>query len=102
MRAEHRITRVSKTNQSSPAEWVGLTNEGRGVYARYAGGELTIYLGHPDDGPELTEANGRLILLKVVALDDPGAGAMGLDELRRHTAGFIEWPAGETPRQEED
>jgi len=96
MTVDYRVTKVTRTNAASPAEWIGLTNEGRGVYARYTGGELTIYLGHPDDGPDLAEANGRLILLKVVALEDPKAGSMTLDQLRRHTAGFIEWPAGES------
>lgn len=100
MAADYRVTKVSRTSESAPAEWEGLTGDSRGIYVRYGGGELTVYLGDPDDGPELAEANGRLILLKVVALDDPDAGEMTLDQLRRHTSGFIEWPAGESPREE--
>lgn len=102
MPASYKVTRISKTNPSSPAEWEGITADSRGIYARYTGGELTIYLGHPDDGPELAEMNGRLILLKVVDLENSSAGDMTLDQLRNHTTGFIEWPAGESAREEED
>jgi hypothetical protein len=96
MPSTFQVTRVRRTNDSSPAEWEGLTADTRGIYARYGGGELTIYLGDPDDGPELAEANGRLLLLKVVELDGANAGSMSLTELKRHTGGYITWPDRES------
>lgn len=100
MASTFQVTRVRRTNDRSPTEWEGLTTDSRGIYARYGGGELTVYLGHPDDGPELTEANGRLLLLKVVELDGPDAGFMTLTELKRHTGGYITWPDSEVPEEE--
>ena len=96
MPSTFQVSRVRRSNDSSPAEWEGLTADGRGIYVRYGGGELTVYLGHPDDGPELAEANGRLLLLKVVELDNPNAGSMTLSELKRHTGGYISWPDRES------
>ena len=96
MSSTFQVTRVRQSNESSPAEWEGLTADSRGIYVRYGGGELTVYLGHPDDGPELAEANGRLLLLKVVELDNPNAGSMTLSELKRHTGGYISWPDRES------
>ena len=100
MPSTFQVSRVSKSNESSPTEWEGLTSDSRGIYARYGGGELTVYLGDPDDGPELAEANGRLLLLKVVELDGPDAGTMSLTELKRHTGGYINWPDRETPAED--
>ena len=96
MAANFQVTRLHRTSEGAPTEWEGITVDNRGIYARYGGGELTVYLGDPDDGPELAEANGRLLLLKVVELDDPNASAMSLAELKAHTAGFITWPEKET------
>ena len=95
------VTDVRRTHPAQPVEWEGLTRDGRGIYARYGGGELTVYLGDPEDGPELAEANGRLLLLKVVALDDASAGEMTFTDLRRHTEGFIAWPTRETDAERE-
>jgi hypothetical protein len=97
MPSTFQVTSVRRTNDSSPTEWEGLTSDSRGIYARYGGGELTVYLGDPDDGPELAEANGRLLLLKVVELEDPDAGSMNLTELKRHTGGYVSWPDQESP-----
>ena len=93
--AKYRVNTLAKKNSAAPTEWEGITDTGRGIYVRYSGGELTIYLGDPDNGPELAEANGRLILLKVVELDDFNANVMNLADLKTHTAGFIDWPAEE-------
>lgn len=101
MSANFQVTRVHRTGESGPTEWEGITTDNRGIYARYGGGELTVYLGDPDDGPELAEANGRLLLLKVVELDDPNAGTMGLAGLKAHTAGFITWPDEEAGSAED-
>lgn len=90
------VTRVRRMHPSHPAEWEGLTRDSRGIYARYGGGELTVYLGDPEDGPEIAEATGRLILLKVVELDDDSAGEMTFADLRRHTGGFVVWPDRES------
>lgn len=102
MPQKHRVTQLTRTGESSPAQWEGITEDGRGIYVRYGGGELSIYLGDPEDGPELAEANGRLILLKVVDLDDFNAGTMTLAELKSHTAGFIDWPAKESDPVDSD
>ncbi len=96
MPQKHRVTQLTRTGESSPSQWEGITEDGRGIYARYGGGELSIYLGDPEDGPELAEANGRLIFLKVVDLEDFNAGSMTLAELKSHTAGFIDWPSRES------
>ena len=101
MPSTFQVTRVRRIHESSPAEWEGLTTDSRGLYARYGGGELTVYLGDPDDGPELAEANGRLLLLKVVELDGPDAGSMTLTELKRHTGGYISWPDNESAAEED-
>lgn len=100
MPSTFQVSRVHKSNESSPTEWEGLTSDSRGIYARYGGGELTVYLGDPDDGPELAEANGRLLLLKVVELDGPDAGTMSFTELKRHTGGYINWPDRESPAED--
>jgi hypothetical protein len=101
MPSPFQVTHLRRTNDRFPTEWEGLTADGRGIYARYGGGELTVYLGHPDDGPELAEVNGRLILLKVVELDDPNAGFLTLTELKRHTGGYITWPDRESPADDD-
>ncbi len=101
MTSHFQVTGVRRTNDRVPTEWEGITADSRGIYARYGGGELTVYLGDPDDGPELAEVNGRLLLLKVVELDDPNASAMELAELKSHTAGFIDWPDKESEADKE-
>lgn len=102
MASTFRVTKIGRRNGGAPTQWEGVTDDNRGIYARYGGGELTIYLGDPDDGPEAAEFNGRLILLKVIELDDPSAGSMELPELKTHTAGQIDWPEKETPPEDPD
>lgn len=98
MASTFQVTRVSRRDDGgTPTQWEGVTDDCRGVYARYGGGELTVYLGDPDEGPEAAELNGRLILLKVIELNDPSAGLMTLGELKIHTAGLVSWPDEETP-----
>lgn len=97
MASTFRITRLSRRDDGVPIQWEGITDDNRGIYARYGGGELTVYLGDPDEGPEAAELNGRLLLLKVIELEDPSAGFMTLDELKTHTAGLVSWPDEETP-----
>ena len=83
-----------------PAVYVGTTDDGGTVYARYRWGRLVIRLDHRDP-PILGGAAGRWILDK--QLDPDGlAGCISYEELRELTAELVEWPNELTPRKFDD
>lgn len=79
-----------------PAVYVGRTNDGATVYARYRWGRLSVRLDHRDP-PILGGAAGRWIIDE--QLDPNGLdGSLEYDTLREITADIITWPDDLTPK----
>jgi hypothetical protein len=86
------VTQLTRTCDACPAQWEGLVSDGRHVYVRYRWGYLSVRVSedvNPTDrfaavdGPEVFGAE----------LGDEFHGYLSFEELKRATAGEIEWPS---------
>lgn len=74
----------------------GITEEGWTVYARYRWGRLSIRIDRRESAPH-GGAEGVWIFDEAIG-DDPYAGWMDYEELRKITAEMIDWPDELTPK----
>ncbi len=85
-----RVTEVEQTCLACPAQWAGMTNDGRHIYARFRGGRLSVRIGKPGDMHEFAAVRGEEVLR--IQLSDGYDGFLSFEELREVTKDLIQWP----------
>ena len=90
------VTTATMESLMCPTIFVGITDDGWTVYARYRWGHLSVRVDPRDPAPH-GGAAGRWILNQHI---DPAGidGDMAYKDLRELTADMIEWPAELSPR----
>ena len=92
------IKTVARTCEASPAQWDAVTVDNRQVYVRYRWGHLSVRVApNPGDSDAYAGVNGDEIV--GLTYGDPFNGHIAYDDLKRLTAGVIEWPERETPER---
>lgn len=81
-----RVVSYEKTSPACPAQWEGVTDDGRTVYVRYRGGFFTAQV-----GSSLREALDADPLLTWES-DDEWDGWMTYDRMVELTKHVIDWP----------
>lgn len=92
-----RVVELVKTCNACPAQWDGMTDDGRKVYVRYRWGCLSVRLGAVGDHGEWAGVEGDELVSQEIG--DSYDGEITLDELKYYTEGVIEWPALDNERQ---
>ena len=72
-----------------PTTYVGKTDDGFTIYARYRWGRLSVRIDESPE-PEFDGAAGGEILAKTIGGEFHGI--LSYAELRQHTDGVVEWP----------
>lgn len=86
-----RVVEVTKTCEACPAQWEGVTDDGRSVYVRYRHGYLLVTASAP--GGSMDEAiDGGVIF--AMPFGAPHGGTMSAETLALCSEGVITWPEG--------
>jgi len=90
-----RVERLRRTCSAMPAQWEGLTENGRSIYVRYRHSVLRIGVGN-DLGRAIDNAFSDDAVFILRLGPHVSSGMMSFGELKRLTEGRIEWPSEET------
>lgn len=91
-----RIVKLRRTTWACPTQWVATLDDGRTVYARSRHGELSVGVG--DDLDDAIDKSSGPEALYVEHVED---GPMGLEELRTHLYGLLEFPTDLSAKDED-
>jgi hypothetical protein len=90
------VLSIVKTCESSPAQWEGLTADGKVVYVRYRYGVLRVGIGaDTDEAVENAFAPDNACMSK---LGEEWEGDLRYDEMTRATRNAFIWPTHESTR----
>ena len=87
-----KVVEIKNTCEACPAQWEGIDAAGRPVYVRYRWGYLEISIGEKGEGIG-SAVNGQEIF--GTQIGHTLHGEMSYDELKKVTAGIIEFPPQE-------
>jgi len=90
-----KVTSARKTCESCPAQWEGITDDGREVYAHYRWGQLTVYV-MPEPGLEMDYSINSCIYER--QLGGNYDGKLTYQQLQAATKGVLEWPPTDLQR----
>src|SRR6266576_2343055 len=88
-----KVATIERTCTAFPAQWHGMTDDGRQIYARYRWGWLSVRLGEIGDEAEFAAVDGPEIFAREI--NPPYGGELTYDELKLFTEGQIDWPEKE-------
>lgn len=91
-----RVVRVQRTCGSCPAQWDGLTHDGRKVYARYRGSHGSVRVAEAGDLSEFAAVNGATVVsFERIETGKSGGwdGDLSESELRSVTSPYVIWPS---------
>lgn len=90
-----RVVSFRRTCNGCPAQWEGVTDDGREVYARYRWSQGDVRVAAAGDKSEFAAVNGQYVCEWQREDDDAGGfdGFLTEEELRAVTTGHVEWPA---------
>ena len=89
-----KVSSIRKTCYACPAQWEGLTDDGRHVYVRYRWGWLTVQVASAP-GKGIDYLRGPFLVEQ--RLGDDLDGTLSYDDLRFVTKDVLEWPTYELP-----
>jgi hypothetical protein len=85
-----KVVALEKTCFACPAQWDGILEDGRAIYARYRGGALSVGIG--EDVDEAIENGWTDQALFADYVGDALDGFMDIEELKTHLYGLLEFP----------
>lgn len=90
-----RVVSLTQTCEACPAQWDGMTDDGREVYVRYRGSCGSVRVAKPGDHSEFSALDGYAVCY-FERIDEEGIGGwdgyMDEAEMRSLTAPFVTWP----------
>jgi hypothetical protein len=85
-----RVTAITHTCEACPAQWSGLTDDGRQVYVRYRWGYLSVRVAPDTSKDEYAAVRGDEVFGE--QLGDGYDGFLSYDKLKEATASVVEFP----------
>lgn len=79
------VKELEKTCEACPAQWEGITRDGRHVYVRYRYGWLQVGFGESLDDAIDDETIG-------IKVGDDMDGVLPYEQLKQVTADLVRWP----------
>ncbi len=84
-----RVVKFKQTCSACPSQWEGVTDDDRGVYARFRHGHLTVQVAPVGGGTWAAATDGETVIDRT--LSDGLDGVLDLEGLRKACAGKVEW-----------
>lgn len=94
------VVALEKTSTACPAQWEGMLEDGRALYARYRGGLLRVGIGKNVEGAHTNSFPKAALYCEHIG--DGLDGFMSFEELRTHLYGLLEFPEGLVVEGERD
>jgi len=89
-----RVKKITKTCDEFPAQWEGITDDNRQIYARYRNGILSINIGNVDDMEPFAAVNGEEVF-RTTYREESG-GTMTYSELKELGKVYVQFPKHES------